>query len=165
MRVPDEMRRKLDPKSLACVLLGYFPGRIYRLWDPVGRKVHQSRDVIFDEGSCHRTRVAGEQGISTATPPSVPPVISTATPPSPPSVPPVNSNAAPNNRDTSTDSNDAPDRDTYPTSFFSQEISNEDPLSASSTDTPAPRRSTRARNPSRRQRETNEYLLREETAG
>ena len=72
MRVPDETRQKLDLKSLACVMLGYFPGRMYRLWDPVSRKVLQSRDVIFDEGGCHRTRqVAGEQGnISALTSPS-----------------------------------------------------------------------------------------------
>lgn len=56
MKIPDETRKKLDPKSLACTLLGYFPGRMYRLWDPVEHRVHQSRDVIFDEGSCNQTR-------------------------------------------------------------------------------------------------------------
>ena len=67
MKVPDETWQKLDSKSLACTLLGYFPGRMYRLWDPVGHKVHQSHDVIFDEGSCNQTRrVEGEQeGLST----------------------------------------------------------------------------------------------------
>ena len=67
MKVPDETRQKLDSKSLACTLLGYFPGRMYRLWDPVGHKVHQSCDVIFNEGSCNQThQVEGEQeGLST----------------------------------------------------------------------------------------------------
>ena len=59
--------QKLNSKSLACTLLGYFPGRMYRLWDPVGHKVHQSCDVIFNEGSCNQThQVEGEQeGLST----------------------------------------------------------------------------------------------------
>jgi len=58
-RVPDETRQKLDPKSVACIMLGYLPGRMYCLWDPVSRRTHQSRDVIFDEGDCHRIRRVG----------------------------------------------------------------------------------------------------------
>ena len=75
MRVPDKTQQKLDLKSLACVMLGYFPGCMYCLWDPVSCKVLQSWDVIFDEGSCHWTRqVVGEQGnISALTSPSYTP--------------------------------------------------------------------------------------------
>jgi len=127
MRVPDETRRKLDPKSLACTLLGYFPGRMYRLWDPVTRKVHQSRDVIFDEGSCHRMRrVEGEQGTSTAANPINNP---TSSNPIYPATPPTTLQTTP-----------LPDP------------------------APIPRRSTRTRNPSRQQRETDEYHLREQAA-
>lgn len=91
VKVPDELRQKLDPKSHACILLGYFPGRMYRLMDPVTRRIYQSRDVVFDEGSGHRSRqVEGEQGISTSTPatPETDTDISSSAPdPLPPSIP------------------------------------------------------------------------------
>ena len=117
MKVLDETRQKLDPKSRACVLLGYFPGRMYRLWDPENRRIHQSRDVIFDEGSGHRIRrVEGETDVSTA----------------------------PNH----TQIQSSPPTDHQ----------------SATSNTSTPRRSTRTKTPSRRLRETNEYLQREKEA-
>ena len=155
MWVPDETRRKLDPKSLACVLLGYFPGRMYRLWDPVGRRVHQSRDVIFDEGSCHRTRrVEGEWGVSTAPNMSADPIDPTdSVDSSTVAVPADSANPA------------APSDTLTPPSSpsFSSSGDTTEPIPLD-TGRPVTRRSTRIRNPSRRQRETNEYLQREGAA-
>ena len=50
--VPKAERRKLNPKTRKCVLLGY--GTVqkgYRLYDLHQRKVIHSRDVVFDETS------------------------------------------------------------------------------------------------------------------
>ena len=45
-------RKKLDDRSTPMVLLGYEPGsKAYRLYDPVGDRVHVSRDVVFDESA------------------------------------------------------------------------------------------------------------------
>lgn len=46
--IPKHKRGKFDPKSKEYVMIGYAING-YRLWDPVNRKVHLSRDVIFDE--------------------------------------------------------------------------------------------------------------------
>lgn len=44
--------KKLDGRATAMVLLGYEPGsKAYCLYDPVGERVHVSRDVVFDEDS------------------------------------------------------------------------------------------------------------------
>jgi hypothetical protein len=146
MRVPDETRQKLDPKSLACILLGYFPGRMYRLWDPITRRIHQSRDVIFDEGGCHRVhRAEGEHEVSS---PMVP-------------------NPLPHVTTTSLESLQIP---TLPSSPPRQTLLGPSqtlaipPLALDQSATPIQRRSTRIRNPSRSQRETNNYLQREKAA-
>lgn len=48
--VPDPLRRKLEPKAVACWLVGYCDNiKGGRLWYPVNRKVIISRDVTFDE--------------------------------------------------------------------------------------------------------------------
>lgn len=48
--IPKDERRKLDPKSKKCVLLGYGTTKKgYRLYDPLKKKVLHSRDVIFNE--------------------------------------------------------------------------------------------------------------------
>ena len=48
--VPDVERSKLDGKTKECVFLGYSHDDFgYRLWDPVKKRVFQSRDVIFFE--------------------------------------------------------------------------------------------------------------------
>lgn len=50
IHVPKAERRKLDSKSLKCYFVGYsLTQKAYRFWDPVGRKIKISRDVIFDE--------------------------------------------------------------------------------------------------------------------
>lgn len=50
MRIPTVNMKKLDDRSKAVVHLGKEPGtKAYRLYDPVSKKVHVSRDVIFEE--------------------------------------------------------------------------------------------------------------------
>lgn len=42
--------RKLDDRSVPMVFFGYELGsKAYRVYDPVGNRVHVSRDVMFDE--------------------------------------------------------------------------------------------------------------------
>lgn len=56
--VPKGERRKLDPKSLKCVLVGYCDTqKAYRVWDPVARKIRIGRDIIFDEGKDTSTSI------------------------------------------------------------------------------------------------------------
>jgi hypothetical protein len=48
--IPRDERFKLDSKAKQCIFLGY--GReefCYRFWDPVTKKIIQSRDVVFFE--------------------------------------------------------------------------------------------------------------------
>jgi len=48
--IPDANRRKLDAKSLECIMVGYCTSQKgYRLWDPATRRVIVSRDVSFHE--------------------------------------------------------------------------------------------------------------------
>ena len=50
MHIPAEQRSKLDHKSLRTVFVGYeINTKGYRLFDPVKRRIHVSRDVVFDE--------------------------------------------------------------------------------------------------------------------
>ncbi|TXG53600.1 hypothetical protein EZV62_018856 [Acer yangbiense] len=50
VHIPDKKRIKLDEKSLKCVLLGVSEElNVYRLYDPVSRKIIVSRDVVFEE--------------------------------------------------------------------------------------------------------------------
>ncbi|KAL5493041.1 hypothetical protein ACEPAI_4489 [Sanghuangporus weigelae] len=49
MRVPPEKHRKLDPKSIKCILLGYRDDAAYRLMDPTTHQIFYSCDVLFDE--------------------------------------------------------------------------------------------------------------------
>lgn len=50
IHVPKAERRKLESKSFKCYFVGYsLTQKAYRFWDPVGRKIKISRDVIFDE--------------------------------------------------------------------------------------------------------------------
>ena len=47
----DEQRKKIDPKSQACIFVGYCENtKSYRLYNPRTRKILISRDLIFDEG-------------------------------------------------------------------------------------------------------------------
>ena len=44
--------KKVDDRSKPMVMLGYEPGgKAYRLYDPTTKRVHVSRDVIFDESA------------------------------------------------------------------------------------------------------------------
>lgn len=48
--VPKEKRRKLDPKSIQCIMLGYCEeSKGYRLWDGKNKRLLKSRDVVFQE--------------------------------------------------------------------------------------------------------------------
>jgi transposase InsO family protein len=50
VHVPDQRRKKLDDKSMRCVLLGLSDeSKAYRLFDLVSGKIIVSRDVIFEE--------------------------------------------------------------------------------------------------------------------
>ena len=63
MHIPDKHRVKLDPKSLECVHLGYsLNKKAYILWDSKTKKIHESRDVNFDEGSGTVERVQVRTG-------------------------------------------------------------------------------------------------------
>ena len=50
--VTDQRRSKLDDKSTKLIFVGYHSqSKAYKLYDPVEKKLHISRDVRFDEGS------------------------------------------------------------------------------------------------------------------
>lgn len=50
VHIPNSQRKKLDDKSVKCVLLGISEeSKAYKLYDPIAKKVHISRDVIFAE--------------------------------------------------------------------------------------------------------------------
>lgn len=50
VHVPGELRRKLDPKAVACILVGYCEtSKAYRMWNPVTKRIIISRDVSFSE--------------------------------------------------------------------------------------------------------------------
>jgi hypothetical protein len=42
--------KKLNDRSKLMIFIGYEPGsKAYRAYDPVAKKVHVSRDIVFDE--------------------------------------------------------------------------------------------------------------------
>jgi hypothetical protein len=50
VHIPAAERRKIDPKSVKCIFIGYCSTqKAHRFWDPVACKVKVSRDAIFDE--------------------------------------------------------------------------------------------------------------------
>ncbi|CAJ2641499.1 unnamed protein product [Trifolium pratense] len=50
MHVPDNHIKKLDDKSLKCILLGLSEeSKTYKLYDPINKRVMISRDVVFEE--------------------------------------------------------------------------------------------------------------------
>ncbi|KAG7544127.1 GAG-pre-integrase domain [Arabidopsis thaliana x Arabidopsis arenosa] len=50
VHVPDQKRKKLDDKSIMCVLIGVSKeSKGYRLYNPATEKVVTSRDVVFEE--------------------------------------------------------------------------------------------------------------------
>lgn len=53
IHVPDEKRKKLGPKAVKAMMVGYVEGSTscYQIWDPRARKLAVSRDVTFEEQS------------------------------------------------------------------------------------------------------------------
>ena len=52
VHVPAETRRKLDPKSVSCIFIGYAEDdgtRVYKLYQKETGRIITSRDVVFDE--------------------------------------------------------------------------------------------------------------------
>lgn len=50
MKVTTLHLKKLDDRSRRTIFVGYEPGsKAYRLYDPEARRVHISRDVVFQE--------------------------------------------------------------------------------------------------------------------
>lgn len=50
VHVPDSQRKKLDNRSIKCLLLGVSEeSKAYKLYDPITKKVIISRDVVFAE--------------------------------------------------------------------------------------------------------------------
>ena len=56
VHIPKEKRRKLDPKSVECIMVGYSSeSKAYRLFNPQTENVIISRDVVFLEKKVSRT--------------------------------------------------------------------------------------------------------------
>jgi len=52
VHIPKERRRKLDPKSVKAILVGYEEDagtKVYRVYDPESKRLVLSQDVIIDE--------------------------------------------------------------------------------------------------------------------
>jgi transposase InsO family protein len=50
VHVPESQRKKLDDRSVKCILLGVSEeSKAYKLYDPEKKKIIVSRDVVFDE--------------------------------------------------------------------------------------------------------------------
>lgn len=51
VHVPEQLRKKLDERSMKGKFIGYVSGKkAYKIWDLEARNVHESADVVFDEG-------------------------------------------------------------------------------------------------------------------
>ena len=88
VHVPDEKRRKLDPKSLDCVYLGYADHRkAHRcLYVPTGRII-ESRDVVFEEDNdapAERVVIDLDDSLDVPSTPTPPPSETISKPPSTP---------------------------------------------------------------------------------
>ena len=50
VHIPKDERSKLDGKAKQCIFVGYAHEEFgYRLWDPIGKRIIRSRDVVFLE--------------------------------------------------------------------------------------------------------------------
>jgi len=64
VHVPKEKRKKLDAKSVRCIMVGYEEDagtKVYRLWDPAQKVIILSRDVIIDESTIAAEEVTVDQ--------------------------------------------------------------------------------------------------------
>jgi hypothetical protein len=51
VHTPNDRRKKLDPKSLTCIFVGYEANcKAWRFWHPPTKSLIISRDAVFDEG-------------------------------------------------------------------------------------------------------------------
>jgi hypothetical protein len=58
--------KKLDDQSKPMIFIGYQPGsKVYRAYDPVAKKVHVSRDMVFDEQAQWNWSSGGEAKLKT----------------------------------------------------------------------------------------------------
>ncbi|KAI5348232.1 hypothetical protein L3X38_001119 [Prunus dulcis] len=61
---PEESRQKVDAKSTRGVFVGYATcEKVYRVFDPVPRKLLLSKDVVFDEGAIWNWKEATENPV------------------------------------------------------------------------------------------------------
>lgn len=52
VKVSTPNQKKLDDRSRRMIFVGYEPGsKAYHAYDPMTRRVHISRDIIFDEAA------------------------------------------------------------------------------------------------------------------
>lgn len=78
---------KLGVQGWKGKMVGYMGRRGYRIYDPKRQRVFNERNVIFEEGMPHRTRVHALDPPAPAAPPAVPPAAPALA--APPAVPPV----------------------------------------------------------------------------
>jgi hypothetical protein len=108
MKITTPALKKLDDRNRRTIFVGYEPGsKAYRLYDPTTRRVHISRDVVFDEGAQWKwsnemddtnddfiieEEASNSSEVISMTTSSSPPVVTASTPatspPSPASAPP-----------------------------------------------------------------------------
>ena len=63
VHIPDVKRNKLDDKSVKCVLLGFSSeSKAFKMFDPVEKRIHISRDVIFEEDKKWNWEAVGYSG-------------------------------------------------------------------------------------------------------
>ena len=66
VHIPDEKRRKLDPKAMKGIFVGYPEGKKgYKIYLPESKKFVASRDVTFMEKSFSTQSLAGQEPFST----------------------------------------------------------------------------------------------------
>ncbi|MBC7870646.1 MAG: DDE-type integrase/transposase/recombinase [Chitinophagaceae bacterium] len=58
VQVPNEKRKKLDFKAVSGIFVGYHvTNKQYSIYDPIGQRLHRSRDVVFREDRQYRVPV------------------------------------------------------------------------------------------------------------
>ena len=63
VHIPKERRHKLDAKSTRCILVGYDEdagSKVYRLYEPLQKRILRSRDVIIDESATAEENTSSE---------------------------------------------------------------------------------------------------------